>query len=482
MKKRTRNKLLAIVTAILLAAIMVVPGIGSLKVKAGKKYDTTQHAGGSEDSTTIKKVFQIKEGCLIPASTFTFKASSGAYVERSATTLEVLAGITPEDIVFTTVDGDTDNGTVDLAYAKQTKAAAVAGGDHVTVVDEYPDPDHFLAIKTVTLNFANVKFEEPGVYRYLITESGSNTGVTNDSEPVRTLDVYVEDATTIDSTSGVETNQLKITGYVLYRGEVTEGPSNATSGTDDSSDTTMEDGTTVTQNSLRVADEVKSVGFTNYYPTAGLTFGKEVTGNQGSRDKYFRYTVTLTGPIGTVLDVDCSQADKTITANPNAATTCITSTVSNNPTLVLAENPNKLGTGIKVADFYLQDGQYITISGFTDGMGYEIKEAKEEYTQAAYIEEDISTHEHNASHDGYDELKSGTVVDPDASSLVIEGTFTKGSDGNVASQYTGFTNSKNGTIPTGVILSVAPWAIAGVVILAGVVFFAIRSRKKYEEE
>ena len=48
--------------------------------------------------------------------------------------------------------------------------------------------------------------------------------------------------------------------------------------------------------------------------------------------------------------------------------------------------------------------------------------------------------------------------------------------------YTGFTNDRSGVIPTGVILSVAPWAIAGVVILAGVVFFAIRSRKKYEEE
>ena len=42
-------------------------------------------------------------------------------------------------------------------------------------------------------------------------------------------------------------------------------------------------------------------------------------------------------------------------------------------------------------------------------------------------------------------------------------------------------NVKEGVIPTGVILSVAPWVIAGIVIIAGVVFFAIRSRKKYEE-
>ena len=45
-----------------------------------------------------------------------------------------------------------------------------------------------------------------------------------------------------------------------------------------------------------------------------------------------------------------------------------------------------------------------------------------------------------------------------------------------------YTNNKEGIIPTGVLLSATPWIILGVVLIAGIVFFAIRSKKKYEDE
>ena len=117
-----------------------------------------------------------------------------------------------------------------------------------------------------------------------------------------------------------------------------------------------------------------------------------------------------------------------------------------------------------------RDGQYITITGLAKNMTYALSENSEEYTSADGISVSLSGIDKNGD-DNEDALTD------DVSGTIIEDT-----QGNLISVYTGFTNTKEGIIPTGVILSVAPWAIAGVVILAGVVFFAIRSRKKYEEE
>ena len=45
-----------------------------------------------------------------------------------------------------------------------------------------------------------------------------------------------------------------------------------------------------------------------------------------------------------------------------------------------------------------------------------------------------------------------------------------------------FTNTKQGVIPTGIILSAAGLIVVAILVVAGVVFFGVRSRRKYEEE
>lgn len=47
---------------------------------------------------------------------------------------------------------------------------------------------------------------------------------------------------------------------------------------------------------------------------------------------------------------------------------------------------------------------------------------------------------------------------------------------------TSFLNTRNGVIPTGVIMSVAPFAIATVLGGAGIVTFYMRKKKENEEE
>ena len=476
MKGSTKTKLLALASATLLAAAAIVPGVGTLTAKAGTNYDTAR-TNDSVETTTIKKFLQIEDGSNIPNATFRFTASAGTAVTTTneGKTIPVFAGVTPGAIQFILDDTTTtDTGKIDLPYTAMDPASAdpaTAAGGYITIQDDTPDTDHYLAIKNVTLNFANVVFTEPGIYRYVITESGNNAGVGNDSVTTRTLDVYVQDA---NDTSGgtVAGKKLLITHYVLYKGTLgdTDGPANPDNPVTPTRSNPLEDGTSVTTNGYEVAGKDKSLGFTNYYPSAGITFGKEVKGNQGSKDKYFKYTLTITNSAeGTLLDVDYSKADATITVPqgataPNAATTCISSTVTQPATLTVGTG------GTLIQDFYLQDGQYITVSGLADGMHYELAEDAEEYKSSATIAAADSTFDKN-NDQTYDALSDG-----------VSGDITKDAQGKIANIYTGYTNTKAGVIPTGVILSVAPWVVAGIVILAGVVFFAIRSKRKYEEQ
>ena len=446
MKKRTRNKLLAFIAVMLIAVLVVMP-VSAANGPYQKKNPLT------ETEVTFTKDFKVRNDCNVPASEFTFTVTPGDAIpfdEQTPELYPVYAGIIP-GLTITPLSGTAataaageDSVDAALEYAAQTKAQASHGGDDVTY-STYSGENYYKASKTVTLNFANVEFTEPGVYRYIITETGTDATISVDSTP-KTLDVYVEDV------SSGTANIYDITGFVMYNGDNLSAPN--------------KDGSDVT---------TKSYVFTNVYPTASLTFGKEVTGNQGSMDKYFDFTLTMTGPVDAILNADLSKADGTITipsgkTSPNAATTCINSqTDFDQPTTITLVDDGR-GTGTKTVHFYLRDGQYITITGLADGMTYALSENAEEYS---------STDSISAGQSGIDKDGDGNK---DALTDSVSGTITKDSQGNLISIYTGFTNDKEGVIPTGVILSVAPWAIAGVVILAGVVFFAIRSRKKYEEE
>ncbi len=433
MKKRTRNKLLAIATAILLAAVMVVPGIGVMKTyAAGKKYAAIT----LKDSTDLTKPLEIPlykaldmpEDAIVPKSGFSFVIETVQPVAATDEKLAVLAGPFKNgypqiaDVVFA---------------AGQTK-------------DSSSVTTRTSCTGKTSVNFSGVEFTEPGVYRYKITEENangySNTAIGFDEYNVRILDIYI-----IDDGNGV----LSYGGSTMTKYKSTD--------------------TIPAPDKLSVPTELtnKSSMFINKYPTAGLTFGKEVTGNQGSKDKYFKFTLEINGVAGTKMSVNYTNAEATISENPNDATTCIDADVTQ-PSEITLDNT----TGKASVDFYLQDGQYITVNGFTPNATYKLKEEKEEYNQIKGIAEEVSSLNYDGVQ-GNDALDDGTLN----ASGEIEGTFViPTGETEVASQYTGFTNDRSGVIPTGVILSVAPWAIAGVVILAGVVFFAIRSRKKYEEE
>ena len=186
-----------------------------------------------------------------------------------------------------------------------------------------------------------------------------------------------------------------------------------------------------------LAEGKKITGVTNTYASYDLTVSKAVTGNQGDINKYFKLTVTAELPDGkaypygeTAYTVDITGAE----ANPTASASTIYSEMTNPATVTATE----LAAGV---DFYLKNGQSIVIKGLPKGSTYSVTEANEGYTQSP------------------------------------EGAIAGAIGGAAATAA--FTNNKQGTIPTGVVLG----TVSGIALLAGGAFgiVAIKRRKNGED-
>ena len=332
----------------------------------------------------------------VPNATFAFTVAPGTAIAATENRVAVLAGIgtpTIADVTFAPTDS--------------TTAGLPSDTDTATAGQQY-------ATQTAKVDFSGISFTEPGIYRYIVTETATtNQGVTNDESATRTLDVYVTD----------NDGALEVSSYVLHTG--TDAPA---AGTDKGS-------ADVSNTGDKLGD--KSAGYTNTYDTSNLTFSKTVSGNQASRDKYFAFTVTIRGAVaGTVYDVDLTKADVNISANPNDATTCIGNAVTQPQRLTVPAD----GTVTQV--FYLQHGQEITIKGLAKGTEYAVTENPEDYKQTA------------------PDNASGTIVSEDVTAA--------------------FTNTRSGVIPTGVLLTVAPFAAIMAVGAVGIIVMVGKKRKRAE--
>ncbi|MCR5478231.1 MAG: hypothetical protein K6F27_00030 [Ruminococcus sp.] len=212
----------------------------------------------------------MPKDATVPSAGFSFSIQAGDAVDAEAdgSTLPVFAGVgTPKFVLKTATGADNDNdGTADTAKVNfasgdaATAEASVATGKTVKFTTASDTSDEKFAQKKIEIDFSGISFQEPGIYRYIITEAAAGTdqaaGVTNDTDSTRVLDVVVE-----DSSEGSE-NKLKIGNYILH---------------DDVSDVPVKSA----GNTATIAD--KSSGFTNKYDAYDLVFSKTVKGNQGSK-------------------------------------------------------------------------------------------------------------------------------------------------------------------------------------------------------
>lgn len=164
---------------------------------------------------------------------------------------------------------------------------------------------------------------------------------------------------------------------------------------------------------LRVADvhtegkgETKNDTFTNTYSAGKLNITKTVTGNLGDKSKYFEFKVTLTGEAGKTYGETYAVSGGSYDTNPGSI---------------------KIG---EETTFMLKHGDTISIANLPYGVKYTVTET---------------------AADGYTTTKSG-----DTGSI------------NAAETTAAFTNSKTGTIDTGVTTESLPYVVLmGFVVLAG---------------
>lgn len=386
-------------------------------------------------STNFNKYLILDAGDTVPNATFAFTIAPGQAISADTASndvMEVMAGVgTPTIANVTFAPSDTTATTVgnniDVARTQEDRTGT-AGTDTVQF-----DSGEKFATKQATVDFSNVTFNEPGIYRYIITETANANhaaaGIIHDTDVDRVLDVYVTDD---------GTGQLVVSAYVLHT-----DVSNVAIGEDMGPDDVDAAGDPL---------DDKTDGFTNEYVSKDLKVEKEVTGNDASRDKYFEFTVTCTD----VADEDSfvvSLADDS-NANTNDGNADPTSGAAKTGGTIAANagkpNPTTVtGAQLKAGQkFYLQHGQYVVIRGLGLNVNYTVTENAEDYKSA---------------------VKSG-----DTNSGVI-GTVA----GNNKMATAGFTNTRGGIVPTGVVQDVIlPVGIVVVVLALIVVTFIVIKKKR----
>ena len=170
--------------------------------------------------------------------------------------------------------------------------------------------------------------------------------------------------------------------------------------------------------------DVKGSGYTNSLTQYDFDFSKTISGNQADKNKRFNFTLNITGANPGVYPVEAND----VTGN----TTSITVGAS----------------GTATVNYSLTNGSTVKVIGLNAGAVCTVSEDAEDYTPTHILDGGQSV-------SGY---SSGEV--------------TLNSDHSVA-----FTNSRNGIIPTGIIMTIAPFAI-GICVFGAIIIFIISRRKR----
>lgn len=247
------------------------------------------------------------------------------------------------------------------------------------------------ATERVTVPLSGINWPSVGVYTYDVKQTvGTQAGVTYDS---KTLKMKV--------TVALDDDQY----YVAF---VT---------------TTLEDSNNDGQT------DFKSGSFENTYSAGSLVVTKNVTGNMGDRNRYFKITVTLTGEDGK------SHADSyPVTGGSklvNGTDDTSASTIS-------------VGTP---ADFYLKHGETFTIANLPYGVTYTV------------VEE-------NYSNDGY------------TTTTTYSDEINKKIDSN--HDTVTITNHKEAAVDTGIMLDSLPYVLLLTVCVVCMVAFFVKKRSARE--
>lgn len=376
------------------------------------------YAGVNGDKVNIEKYLVVKSTATVPNVTFDFTITGKTGIDASADGVQVFAGNDASRVKGTPTIGTAVFTNADTKH--DTAQDLVSTGIKVETGTKDPvtlTTGQSYARKDVSVDFTGVTFKEPGIYRYEITETADTTGtVTNDADATRIMDVYVID----------ENGSLKVQGYVLHNNE----------------GAVKQDGASATG---------KAVGYVNTMEARDVKIEKKVDGNQASHDEYFKITLKIEKALkNTTYAVDLTNADATTTTN-GANTTSHT-----NAATITTDN-----SGQATVEYWLQHGQSIIVRSMNIGATYEMNEDKTTMNKEGYTATITST-DTSDTVTGDEYKVSGAIEKTDTEQIDIS-----------------FLNKRSGVIPTGVIMTVAPFAAVTLLGAAGMV--TIKMRKKEDD-
>ncbi len=350
--------------------------------------------------------------------TTTFNKKLGVPSNAQVPNVEFVFTLTPG----TAVQGDEDTISVNAGIGSPTVEHAVFSNGMTTVAGDATkgeDANKVYATDQVTMDFSGITFPGPGIYRYILTEQPTTDyygSITNDTNSTRIVDVLV-------AKNG---DNLEITGYAM------RNPS------DNVDDDPFYPAVNIGDDPYNYADQdpsVKTVEFKNEYETVDLEFSKKITGNQADTTKKFTFTLAIEDAIPGDYEIQVVNGDDVIVDG---------SGVTNNKITVASD-------GTYTGTFALTDGDVVKVIGLNKGYQYTLTENAEDYTSADGVDND------------------GTDNDFTDATASTAGVTT-----NVK---TGFTNTREGIIPTGVIVTVAPFMI-GLLLFGAVMMFMISRRRR----
>lgn len=398
-----KSRILALASAALIAATSILPVFAA----------PAAYTAINGSNLTMDKYLIMDKDANVPNATASFTITPGTAIPATANTLEIKAG--PAGATIGTATFTPENTTYETA---QQTSATINGSatnkmDSVTLTENQK-----YAKSPVTITLSGVTFNEPGVYRWKVSESDSTNGaIKNDPIADRYLDVYIEDVN----------GALHFMGAVLHN--KTGAPSSGATPANPTAD--QKDG-----------------GYRNTLTTHNLTLAKEISGNQASKDEYFEFTVAITGAgNGTKLEVNLSDADAT------TATNGINTETHNNPALLECD-----ANGAAKQTFWLQGTQSIVIKGLPDGAKYTINENTTTMTNEGYATSIAS--------------EGDTDIAKDNAAFRAADSST----GITADSTVTYTNQKSGVVPTGLVSTFAPYLI-GLVLAAGAAGFVVMKKK-----
>ena len=437
-----KKQLLKTTAALALATAMI---ISPLTMKEA-------HAAVNAEKMSFTTDLVMKKNCNVPNVTFNYTITKG----EGKGNVEAPPANAKLPVI---TSSDTTPSTASQTYALAFGKDATSGNYDPTIDEDANDVSSYHAKfattqqndekfveKTVYIDFSNVGITTPGIYRYVLQQEVKNKaggeGVNYDLHASKNNNVEtgnLESSYDNDTAKGSGTRYIDL--YVTQENNSSDVQYRYLMHTSD---------TTYATNTKAASD--KSAGFINTYDSYDLTIKKQVTGNQANKDEYFKFTIALNNEnVQKAISIDLTNASPSLTYKG--------STVNNPTSLTITDHTSS-------ADFYLKDGQSVAIKGISWHAGYSVNENKTNANAKGYTATAAFTNE------SQDKVSNNAEISLNGENYSMTDDLFAGNSEII------YTNSRQGNVPTGVIMSVLPGLAVVAVGAIGIIYFA-RKKKRH---